>query len=285
MRRRKMLLSLAFAMVVALLPANVFASDFRLRVEDISGGGSYGVVITDEGVGDEQPGAEGLIQVTLVPLNEAVTWNLTLGFTKMFFFDPSDPLGGMRLTSFNVTSTGATTLRVTLEDTGYANPGSSPAVLTSTLGGTFCGTDPSGNPAPCASDGAVTVAATSFASPSGYTPDLGPNSPTPSNLSPIGATSGPGVEQTTTLTATSNGTSPNDFSATTFTALEETGPSFSLFTQLIVTFEAAGSVDFFHDTMLSANPELRTPEPGALMLIGTALFGLAMRRRALALMS
>lgn len=294
MRRRMMFLSLAFAMVVALLPANVLGSDFRLRVENMGDG--KGVVLTDGKtyaapngytVGDQNPGAEGagLLSVSLAPLSGAVSYNLTLGISKPVpAFDPDPlapaPLGGMTLTSFNVTSTGPATIRITLEDVGFLNPSSGPVVLKSILSGVFW----SGN---------VTVEATSWANTLGVAgaPTLGDDTEAyelrtdgtnsyqlqPGELDEIGLNVG---EHADTLTATSSGTPEEFFSDEDFEALSESGPSFTLFTQLILHFEDAGSVDFAHTTLLSANEQL-TPEPGSLMLIGTALVGLAMRRRAL----
>jgi len=292
--RRLLFLSMAFATAVVLMPASVFASDFRLRVEDISNPQSngYGVVLTDgktydapggQTVGDENP-TEGLLQVNLQPLSGAVSWNLTLGISKpQPMFDPSgtDPLGGMRLTSFNVTSSSAATIRITLEDVGFLNPGAGSVGLKSLLGGAFD------------TSNIVNVSATSWANTLGVAgaPVLGADTTgsvarndgtgtyqlQPSELSAIGANVG---EHTDTLSSTSSGIGYQEFSGETYSVLTDSGPSYTLFTQLIITFSGAGSVDFYHDTLLEADEKL-TPEPGSLMLIGTALVGLAMRRRAL----
>src|SRR5262245_50591208 len=129
---------LAVAAAVALLPADAFASEFRLRVEDLTVAGSpdgYGVVITDQNGGDENP-LEGLMQVTLAPLDANVQWNMTIGMSKPLY--PIDgSLAGLFLNSFNITTTSAATIRVTLEDTGFGG-GTGPLMMTSSVYGNFC---------------------------------------------------------------------------------------------------------------------------------------------------
>ena len=133
MRFRRTMVSLsAFLMVATLLPTSASASEFRIRIEDMSVAGSpngYGVVIKDDGAGDFAAGQEGAITVVLdpaygtTPLSTNVSANLTLAFSKpMYAFPPTPGLAAeLKLQSLQVTATGATTVRLTLEDTDFAS--------------------------------------------------------------------------------------------------------------------------------------------------------------------
>jgi len=282
MRFRPVILLVLLALA---LPVNALASDFRLRVEDLSvpdAPTGYGVVLTDDEVGDIMAGTPGWIQVILNPLNSNVTWNLTMGLSKPLY--PNDgtsylgapAIGELFLQSFNITSTGAAKIRVTLEDTGYTGLGPSAShVLTSSVFGNFCVPDPNGPANPCTAP--VSVQTSSWASSSNYAPDLGLDQSTPGTLSAIGDNTGTAVAP---MTFTSTGDPSQEFSDSKYTSFEDSGPSYSMFTQLIVTFSGAGSVDFYQDLTMDANQQL-VPEPGTLMLIGLGIAGAVARRRQL----
>ena len=72
MRLRQLMVSLvAFWIVGVLLPTQADAQGFRLRIEDPTTG--YGVVVSDEGMGDMGSGQPGVIMFSLFGLGGADT--------------------------------------------------------------------------------------------------------------------------------------------------------------------------------------------------------------------
>ena len=255
--RRMMVFVLAFWMVATLIPTSAFADGFKIRIEDMAVTGfpdGYGVVIQDDMAGDlwgDQPGAITIIQ----PLSDNVTANLTLAFSKPMYADPPTPslLAELKLQSLEVTSTGATTVRLTVEDTGYLSMAGALQIKNS-ISNLF---------APGA-----TITSRSWAAATA--PELGGLQDTPGMLAPL-ADFSEGALSTNALLD----------SYATFTA---TGPTYSLFTQVIIVFGAnGGTVAFDQDSTVSVYDPLNfpadpTPEPGSLMLVATAVVGLASKR-------
>jgi hypothetical protein len=262
--RRMMVFASAFMMVATLIPTSAFADGFRIRIEDMSAStNGYGVVINDDGEGDYAAGQPGAITV-IQPLSDTVTANLTLAFSKPMYADPPmlSLLAELKLQSLEVTASGATTVRLTVEDTGYLTPTGYVNVANAL--------QIKNSISNFAVPAGATITARSWAAPTA--PVLGGDDPqsTPANLDYL-ADFTDGALSTSSL-------------LDSYSAFTATGPTYSLFTQLIIVFGAnGGTVAFDQDTSVSVYDPLNfpadpTPEPGSLMLVATAVVGLVSKR-------
>ena len=266
--RRMMVFALAFLMVATLIPTSAFADGFRIRIEDMSVASApdgFGVVIMDDGDGDFAAGQPGAITVVLDPsfgtnpLSDNVTTNLTLAFSKPMYPQTTDFLAELKLQSLQVTATGATTVRLTLEDTGYTSQAGS-LQLKTTL-------------ANLALASGATITSQSWAA--AVAPDLGALQSNPTNLSALATISDPG----TFLTFNGPGVG---LTGDSYALFESAGPTYALYTQLVITFGArGGTVSFDQDSTVTKSDQLPegTPEPASLLLIATGVIGAGSRMR------
>jgi hypothetical protein len=251
-----MVLGLAFSVMGALMPKTASASDFRLRIDDLSG---QGVVITDDGAGDEAPGV-GLMSLNLTGVGGNATTSMTLAYSKPSVEDGS-AMWELFLNSVTLVSTGPAHLTLTLEDRNYT--GSGPLQLTSHVLDNFFSSAPGS-----------TVQITSWVNTSNNAPVLGADQSTPGALAAI---TGVGGLTTGTQTLLPGSAVPADQSVT----FNAAGP-FSLFTQVVfdIVGTDGGVLSFDQDAKVTSAPgELGGPEPASLMLIGSGLLGLLGARR------
>ena len=121
-------------MVLIGLSANTYADSFRLRIENTGLG--QGAVITDNGPGDSNP-LTGVITFSgSLPGGCAV--NVTTGLSKPMIGGTTN-IAEIDLNSVNVQTTGAGTLRITLEDTDFINGANGTLSFIGGVGGTLSG--------------------------------------------------------------------------------------------------------------------------------------------------
>jgi hypothetical protein len=271
--RHLMVTVVAFWMIGALASTQASASDFKLRIEKANIDGTFGVVVEDwvniadpPVTGDEDP-TKGVIQVNLSGVGGDIS--LTTGFSKPEVgTDPSTGiLAELAVSSFQVQSNGASTIRLTLEDTGYPGPSESftvPLALKSLLGVNF-GT------------GNVGVSVRTYAATT-YVPYLGVNQAAYGNLSG-NPTGGVNISPTGYFKMVAT-----DLSTTSGQVALDLFPNFNLFTEITLTFDASGGfIDFTQTSTLTDRTGEGnldgTPEPASLMLISTSILGLVGARR------
>jgi hypothetical protein len=245
--------------VVLMSLASPAQAQFRLRVEDVGTG--VGVVITDNGPGDQDPLVGSVIYSSIAP-GVAIG-----GFTVQVTAGVSKPIiGGVNnfaeldLNNISANSSGAGHLRLSLEDTGFTGGAPGGLILVGTVGGTLTAATGS------------TITVSSWANGANLVPAYGSDTgTTPTTLSALGAIPA-GSENAFGPGGVTFG--PGAFSTTGSVGFIA-GASYSIFAQVDIIFTGPGTVVSFDE-----NQQV-LPAPGGLVLALAALpvFGIRYLRR------
>jgi hypothetical protein len=236
--------TLVITLLLTFCATDAQAATLRLRIESVDTG--QGVVITDEGAGDPFIGVDGLVNFTGSLGSFSI--NVTTGASQPL-------LGGdeLDLNSINLTLTGAGTLRISLEDSGFTFGGPSAAVAVS-VGGTL--TAPAGS----------SVTFNAWANPADLVPAYGPDTAGTVALSALGAIPAGSVLGGSFVFGL------GAFAGQSSAHFMNSGP-FSMFSQADIVFTGAGTVSF------DLNVQQAVPEPATVLLLGAGLAAIAWRRR------
>lgn len=238
---KRFIVVFALVVSVALLATSTAEASFRLRVEDLSNPGSeVGAIITDD-LGADESTTTGYIKFTQTVGAFSIT--LTAAQSK-----PILPLGGsvyshLKLTNMTVATSGAGSIRVTVEDTDYTAGPDTELGLNVLVGGTLVGLGSS-----------VTVQ--SWVDPTNDVPDLGSDQAVGDiSGTPVGAIPGtaiPGLTPTYT-------SGPGPLSAFGSVPFTKSG-AYSLFGQVTVVFGSGGG------TFSLDEDQVVVPEPATCVI-------------------
>jgi len=274
MRFRRMMFSVvAFWLVAMLLPTSASAQ-FRLRVEAVGTG--QGLVLTDGGPIDLNPDGEIFTSFVLATGESDTTGQISPAWVP----GPGE-FANLHLNQITISSTGAATVRLTLEESGLTDQGHfllNSSVANGNWGDPY---DPFNLHPPTPPGSSVSV--TSWVNTSNVAPSFGAADFENGGIASLAPFVGSSTSSQTFFSAGGQYFSGNA-TATPFTpgAL-----GYSLWTDVVIQFgELGGNLTFSQFTTVTADngwldPGIGTPEPASLMLIGTGVIALAgrMRRR------
>jgi hypothetical protein len=241
-------------LVLAGLPGSASAGPLRIRIENVDLG--TGVVVSDQGPGDLDPDPG--VLVLAAGVGGGFDIDVAIATSQ-----PSTP-GSVGLEVLSIyTGSGATTLRITVEDDDFPGP---PPAFDASAGGLF--TAPAGS----------WLTYQSWANPDNLVPALGPEASPTGPLAPIGAMpagSVPGFAGSGAVFG------PGSFGQQGGADLHEAGLDYALFAQATITFTGPGALSLLGKHAAQVPGAVPVPGPAGPVTLGLALALLALylRRR------